>query len=102
MHLSDPGVVGEQSVMTDAVEATGQDMQEKTADELVGVQSHGLVAIGFFGAIVFPLEADTMLITGDQTAVGDGDTMGIAGQVSEYGLGSGKRLLGIDDPVDLA
>ena len=102
MHLFDPRVVGEQSIVTNAMKAIGQDMQEKTPNELVGVQCHGLVAITLFGTIVFPLEGDTLLITGNQTAVGDGDPMGVAGQVSEHCPGTGKRLLGIDDPVDLA
>jgi hypothetical protein len=38
LYLFDPRVVGEQSVVPDAVEATGQDMQEKASDELAGGQ----------------------------------------------------------------
>ncbi len=54
-------------------------MQEKAPDELVRGQCHGLVAIALLGAIVFVLEGDTTLIKGDQTAVGDRHTMGVAG-----------------------
>ena len=101
LHVFDPGMVGEQSIVTDTVKATGQDMQEKAPDKLVGGQGHGLVAIRLFGTIVLPLEGDTAFITGDQTAVGDRHTMGVTRQVGENGLGSGERPLGIDHPVDL-
>jgi hypothetical protein len=94
--------IGEQSIVTDAVKATGQDMQEKAPDEFVRGQGHGLVAITLWGAIVFPLEGDTPLITGDQTAVGDRHSMGVARQISEHGIRSSKGAFGIDDPVDIA
>ena len=102
LHLFDPRVVGEESVVTDAVEATGQDMHEKAPDELVGGQGHGLIAITRLGTIVLPLEGDTAFIAGDQPAVADGDPMGVARQIGEHGLGTGERSLGIDHPVDLA
>ena len=38
----------------------------------------------------------------DQPAVGDGNPMGIAGEVGKYGVRSGEGAFGIDDPVDLA
>ena len=100
MQVFYPGVVGEESVMTDAVEARGQHVDKKAADKLGRGQGHGLVPITPFGAIVLPLEGDTALITGNETAVADGNPMGVARQVSEYGLGSGERSLGIDHPVD--
>ena len=43
-----------------------------------------------------------MLVEGDQTAVGDGHAMGVAGQIGEHRLGPGEGALGIDHPVDLA
>ncbi len=88
--------------MADAVQATGQDMDEKAPDELVGGQCHGLVANTFCGAIVFPLEGDATLITGDQAAVGDRHSMGVARQLGEPGRGSGEGAFGIDDPVAVA
>jgi hypothetical protein len=36
--------VGEETVVTDAVETVGQDVDEEAADELVGVKRHKLVA----------------------------------------------------------
>ncbi len=101
LQVFDPSMVGEQPVVADAVKACGQDMDEKAPDELGRGQGHGLVAITALGAIVFPLEGDATLIAGNEAAVADGDPMGVARQVSKYGLGSGERSLGIDHPVDL-
>ena len=101
VQLFEPGVVGEESVVTDAVEARGQHVDEEAADELGRGQGQGLVTITPLGTIVFPLEGDTALITGEQTTVTDGDPMGVAREVSEHGLGTGERPLGIDHPVNL-
>ena len=73
-------------------------MDEEAADELVGGQGHGLVAITSFAAIVLPLKGDTVCVAGDEAAVGDRHSMGISRQVSEYGFGPGEGTLGIDHP----
>ncbi len=87
MQVFNPGVVGEQSIVTDAVKAGGQHMDEKAPDELGCGQGHGFVAITMPGAIVLPLEGDTTFIAGNEPAVTDGDPMGVARQVGEHGFG---------------
>ncbi len=82
-----PGV-GEQAVVSDAMESVRQDMDEEAPDELVGGQGHGLVANPSFVPIVFVFEGDAVIIMSDQAAVGDGDAVGVSGEVSEYGFGS--------------
>ena len=47
---------GEQAVVTDAMQALGQRMDEEAADELMGRQRHGLVAAGSFDPVVLALE----------------------------------------------
>jgi hypothetical protein len=47
-----PNCSGEQTVMADAVEAARQDMQEKAADELGGVEHHGLEPVAAFDPVV--------------------------------------------------
>src|SRR6202043_114334 len=42
--IDGPVGIGEEAVMTDAVEPVGQDMDQEAADELVGVERHQLVA----------------------------------------------------------
>ena len=56
-----------------------QDMDEEAANELVCCERHHLVAIGAFDPIVLVLEADSVFVKRDQSAVGDSDAMGIAG-----------------------
>jgi hypothetical protein len=45
LHLFDPGVIGEQAVVADAVEAGGQHVDEEAPDELGRGQGQGLVTI---------------------------------------------------------
>ena len=71
--------LGEQAVVADAVEALGQDVDQKAADELVRCERHHLVAIGAFDPIVLVFEADIVFVERDQSAVGDRDAMGVAG-----------------------
>src|SRR5271157_1761560 len=60
-----------------AVEAPGQDVQEKAPDELVRVKPHGLPAARTVDAIVFPAERDAGVVGCDEAAVRDGDTVGV-------------------------
>jgi hypothetical protein len=48
-----------------------------------------------------PFEGDALAVEGDEPAVGNGDPMGVAGQIGEHRVGSCKRPLGIDHPFDL-
>src|SRR5205814_5689416 len=60
---------GEQAVVTDAVEALRQDVDQESADELAGGECHDLLPITAIGAIILPPEADTGVVAGDQPAV---------------------------------
>ena len=63
--------------MSNPVEPTGQYMNEKPTDELIGSQGHSLVTGASFVSVVLPFECDSIAIQGKQPAVGDGDPMGI-------------------------
>ena len=63
-----------QAVVTDAVEALGQDVDEEAADELVDVERHRGVATRSFDPVVLDLEGDLPAVERDQAAVRDGDT----------------------------
>src|SRR5947207_114919 len=45
---------GEQAVIADAVEASGQDVDQEPADELVGWERHCFVTLRAFEAVVLP------------------------------------------------
>src|SRR5215470_10246004 len=72
-------------------------MQQEPSQEFVSRESHLplLVAMG----IVFPAERDLAVLEGDQAMIGDGDTMGVTGQVVEHIFGPAEGRFGVDDPV---
>ena len=49
-------------------------------------------------AVIFPLEGDLAVLEGQQTAVGDGDAMGVAAEILQHVLRSAKGGLGVDHP----
>ena len=60
---------GEQAIIADAVEARGQHVDKKAANELVGGERHHLVAVGTFDSVVLPFESDAFLVACDQAAI---------------------------------
>lgn len=67
---------GVQAVVTDLVKAIGQDVEQEATDELSGLDGAGL-------ALADP-EGNGLVSDLDETAVGDGDAMGIAGEVGQH------------------
>jgi hypothetical protein len=93
---------GQQSVVSDAMEALWQDVDQEAPDELVGCQRHRLVAGGALDAIILVPEGDAVLVGGHEPAIRDGDPVAIAREIGEHGPGAAERPLGIDHPIDLA
>jgi hypothetical protein len=91
-------VIGHEAEVTDAMEAVGQRMKQKAANELAGLELHDLGAAVV--AIVFPSEGDLGVVEGDQAAVGDGDAVRVAAEIGENLRRSAERLFGVDDPCD--
>src|ERR1022692_3806700 len=77
-------------------------MDEEAADELGGRERHRLETLAPVAAVVLPPEGDAVAVARDQATVGDGDAVGIAGQIGEHGLRATERLLGIEHPFDFA
>jgi len=94
--------VAEQAVVTDAMETARQHVQEEAPHELLRCESQGLVASAALHPVILPAESDAALVMGDQATVGDGDPMGVAGEIGEDRGGTGEGPLGIDNPLDLA
>ena len=72
--------VGEQSEVADLDEACGQDVEQEAADELDPIKGHDTAAVVVSG--ISPAEAYLSAGEAEQPSVGDGDTVGIAGQVA--------------------
>src|SRR6266566_925569 len=49
--------------------------------------------------IILPAERNLVTLEGHKTVVGDGDAMGIAGEITKHMMRSSEGWLGIDDPV---
>ena len=45
------------------------------------------------GAVILPPEGDALLVERDEPAVGDGDAVGVAGEIGEHRLGPAKGRL---------
>ena len=61
--------IGKEPVVSDAVKAVGQDVEEEASDEFGYRQGHGLVQITAFGPVVLILEGDLLVVEGDEAAV---------------------------------
>jgi hypothetical protein len=85
--------------MAYAHQASGQHVKQEAAQELMGGNGHDLLlaAVG----IVSPAKGDAIVLKGHETMVGDGDAMGIAGQVVENLFRAAEGWLGVDHPVFL-
>jgi len=66
--------LGEKAVVTDAVEAVGQDVEEKAADELVRGKPHDDFAAA--AAIILVGERHMIVVDGDESRIGDRRAMG--------------------------
>jgi hypothetical protein len=54
--------------VADAVEPVGQDVDQKAADELVGVEGHELVASVALSPVIFPFESYALAVEGDENS----------------------------------
>ena len=63
--IGDTIAVSEEAVVTDAVLAFGQDVDQEPADKLCRIQRHGGVATRAFKTVVFDAEGDAALVHTD-------------------------------------
>ena len=87
------GCFGQQAIVADAVEALWQDMDEETADELADSERHQPVPVAAFDPVVLASESDAGVVEGNQTAVGDGDAMGVAREIGQHSVRATERGL---------
>src|SRR5271167_279115 len=73
--------VAEEAVIANTVKPVRQHMDQEAADELPGLEGHGLLTVVI--PVILPAEADLAVVHGDQAVVGDGNTVGIAADVIE-------------------
>ena len=83
-----PAAIRHESEVADAMEAVGQGMEQKTADELVRLQPHDLP--GAVLTVILPAECDVIVVESFEAIVGYSDAMGVAAEICEN-LGGGRR-----------
>ena len=91
--------VAQEAIVADALEPAGEDVKQEATDELLGAEGHHLRVVVV--AIVLPTEADPAILHLEQAMIGDGDTVGVASEVSQHGFRSSEGRLGVDDPFGL-
>ena len=88
--------------VADAVKAVWQNVDQETTNELMSGKCHGLLPLCGLVTIILPFEGDIVTVGRYQPAVGYRHPMSVAGKIGQHGLGSGKGLLGINDPFSLS
>ena len=84
--------------MADTMEAVWQSVQQKAADELIGIECHDLGDAAL--SVVFPGEAHLPVGEREEPTVGDGDAMGIAAEIGQHLFGPAEWWLGVDHPIE--
>lgn len=84
--------------MTNAMRAVPIGIKQDTADELVCMQRHPLLAAAC--SEVLPSECDSITVNADETGAEDSDAGGGVAEIVQNLSGSCKWQLGADHPVD--
>jgi hypothetical protein len=92
-----PKAICEKAEVPDADEASGQDVQKETAQELSGAKSH-LTLLATAG-VILPAEGDALLIESQQAVIGNSHAMGVATEIAQHLHGAAESGLGINHPV---
>ena len=74
-----------------------ENVDQESAQELICGNRHDLLLAAV--RIVFPAKRDSIILERHQSMVGDGDAVGIAGEIVQNMFGTAEGWLGIDDPV---
>jgi hypothetical protein len=72
-------------------------VQQESPQEFVGSEGHLPLLVPV--SVVFPTERHLAILEGNQAMVGDGDAMGVTGQVVQNIFGPAEGRLGVNDPV---
>jgi len=84
--------IRQESEVADLDKAGRQDVEQEATDELHRIELHDLTAVVVFG--VAPAKTHLTIDQAQQSAVGNGDAMSIAGQILQHMLGTPEGRLG--------
>ena len=86
-------------VIANAVESTGENVEEESPDELLRREGHDFLLIVV--TVVPPLELHLPVFDIQQSMVGNRDSVGVAAQVVHHLLRSGEGRFGVNDPFQV-
>src|SRR6266699_3254539 len=92
--------IAQEPVITNAVESTGENVEEESPDELLGRERHDFLLIVV--AVVVPIERNLAFFDIGDPMIGNRDPVGVAADVVHHLLGSSEGRLGVDDPFHAA
>ncbi len=92
--------IAQEPVIANAVESTGENVEEESPNELLGRESHDFLLIVV--AVVSPVELDLPVFNLQDPMIGNRDPVGVAADVVHHLLRTGEGRLGVDDPFHIA
>ena len=91
--------IREQTVMADAMESIGKNMEEEAAHELTHGELHNFALVVAILTVVLPAKTDVLVREFEQAAVADGDSVRVAREISQDLLRTCERTLGENHPI---
>ena len=92
--------IAQEPVIANAVESTGENMEQESSDELLGRERQSFLLIVV--AVIPPLELDLPVFDIQDPMIGNCDPVGVAADVVHHLLGASEGRLGVDDPFRMA
>src|SRR5262249_419972 len=96
------GRLGQKSVVTNAMEALRQDVDEEAADELACGERHYFLARSARATKNLVVLRHAVVVEPNTSAIWKGNKVGMGREIAKEGLGSGERGLCVDIPFALA
>jgi hypothetical protein len=88
--------IAQESVVANAMESSGKNVEEKTSDELIGREGHDFLLIVV--AVVPPMEFHLLVFAVHESIVGNSNTVSVTADVVYYLLRAREGRFGVDDP----
>lgn len=101
-NLRDVGLArsaGQQSIVPNAMESIGQDVDQEAADELAGGEPHHLLPVTRLDAVILPAEGNGPGVGADQTVVRDRHAVRVAAEVGQHRLGDHRTAVWRRRPI---
>jgi hypothetical protein len=83
--------------VTNFDEAAWKHMKQETAHKLDRIECHDLLLVAV--CRITPAKGNLAVLEAKAPSIGDGHSVSVVSQILNHVLRSGKRLLGIDDPL---